>query len=183
MSSEQTQTRPGCIALIGYRGVGKSTVGILLARAIGGVCVDTDDLIVRDAGMAIADIFASEGEVGFRKRERDAIAAVTSAPPDVISVGGGAILDDQNVARLRSVATIVWLTAPMDSLWNRMSTDIQGQNVRPALTDKPGPQEVEQLLAARAPSYKKAADLTIDTQNVAPKEVVRRIVDYIRRGA
>ncbi|MDO8629388.1 MAG: type I 3-dehydroquinate dehydratase, partial [Phycisphaerales bacterium] len=105
-----------CVALVGFRGSGKTTVGRTLAEFLGGDCIDTDDLIVKAAGRTIADIFADEGEAGFRQREAEVIRWVVATPPAVLSVGGGAVLDERNVQALRSVAAIVWLTAPASVL-------------------------------------------------------------------
>ena len=85
------------IVLIGYRGSGKTSVGRLLADRLGWAFVDTDDLIESQAGTSIADIFATEGEAGFRAREREAIAKATQDARRVIAVGGGAVTDRRNV--------------------------------------------------------------------------------------
>jgi shikimate kinase len=85
MRPVETQGNKKCIALIGFRGCGKTTVGRELARLLGGECVDTDEVIVERAGRSIAEIFASEGESGFRKRESEAIREVVRTPPAVMA--------------------------------------------------------------------------------------------------
>ncbi|MFQ5414269.1 MAG: shikimate kinase [Phycisphaerae bacterium] len=190
------------IAVIGYRGSGKSTVGRLLATDLGARFVDTDDRVVERSGMSIADIFATEGEAGFRRREADAIAEVTAStsdpvhpvsesPPDrsnhadtatpvVISVGGGAILHDPNVAALRAAAIVVWLTAPADVLWDRIRCDKHTPSARPPLTPSGGLSEVRRLLHQRSPRYRAAADIIIDTAGVSPHDVAARIEAELR---
>ena len=165
-----------CIALIGLRGCGKTTVGRELARLLGGACVDTDEVIAERAGRSIAEIFASEGESGFRKRESEAIREVVRTPPTVISVGGGAVLDPRNVDTLRSVASLVWLTARAEVLWQRISTDPGTGKSRPPLTDQPGIDEVRRLLAERTPFYQRAADLQIETVDRDAPEIAEEIV-------
>ena len=164
-----------CVALIGLRGCGKSTVGAELAGLRRGACLDTDAMVVQEAGRAIAEIFAAEGEAGFRKRESDAIRKAVAAAPAVISVGGGAILDEVNIRRLQRVATVVWLTAPAELLWKRISADRSTSSNRPALTDLSGLQEVQNLLAERSPHYRAAADLIVDTTDRSPAAVARDV--------
>lgn len=163
------------VALIGLRGSGKTAVGRELATLTGREHVDTDDVIVRQAGRSIADIFEAEGEAGFRRREREIIARVVQGPPTVLSVGGGAILDEENVRLLRGAATIVWLTAPVDVLWERIANDTATASARPALTDRSGIEELEHLLSERAPCYRRAADLAVDTTGGRPREVATQI--------
>ena len=167
------------IALIGLRGAGKSSVGRELATLLGGAYVDTDELIVREAACSIAEIFSREGESGFRLRERRVIASVVINPPAVISVGGGAVLDADNVEALLGVATIVWLDAPTGVLWTRVSNDPTSPGTRPALTDLDGERELERLTASRRPLYARAADLVIDASLGSPVEIARRITDRL----
>ena len=167
------------VALIGMRGSGKSTVGRELTALWDATLVDTDDIIKRSAGRSIADIFAAEGEAGFRKRERDAVAtAVAQAQvPAVISVGGGAILDPENVRNLRGVARIVWLTAPIAVLQGRIDGDPSTSASRPALTQA-GEDELRTLLAQRQQAFREAADLTVDTSTRTAREVARIITKW-----
>ena len=175
-------SRKTSIALIGLRGAGKTSVGRELAATIGGTCVDTDARVVREAGCSIADIFAREGEAGFRERERKAIAELAANPPPVISVGGGAVLDPRNVETLRTIATIVWLTAPPDVLWRRVSGDAASGASRPPLTDLDGPGEMKRLHELRRPLYQQAAEFVIDTANASPREAAAMIVAAIGPG-
>jgi len=165
------------IALIGMRGSGKSSVGRAVASCIKVPYIDTDEMIVCSAGQSIADLFRDEGEAGFRAREREAIAEAIQLVPAVISVGGGAVLDPVNVERLRSVATIVWLTAPADVLWRRISGDPTTAASRPSLTSLPGPDEVARLLDERASFYARAADLTVNTESMPIDQVAQWIVE------
>ena len=169
------------IALIGLRGCGKSTVGRELADLLDGDCVDTDELIVDQAGRSIAAIFAEEGEPGFRRRERKAVQQVVANPPPVIAVGGGAVVDESNVRLLKRVATLVWLTAPSGVLWQRIASDEASQSCRPSLTDRADPEEVEHLLAERSPLYERAADLVISTTQSTPRAVAEAIAGQLNR--
>lgn len=183
MTANGVEHSKPCIALIGLRGCGKSTVGRKLAELIGGACVDTDEFIVEQAGKSISAIFQEEGEAGFRRRERDAVAQVAASAPAVISVGGGAVLDEENVRVLKQVSVLVWLTAPADVLRRRISSDQATADCRPALTDQGACKELEHLLLERAPFYEQASDLVIDTEQSTPLEVARAIGARLNRDA
>ncbi len=163
------------IALIGLRGSGKTTVGRELAKIRGCDFVDTDYWIVRAALKTIAEIFAEEGEASFRAWEVEAIAQAVALGPAVISVGGGAVLDPQNVMALRGAATIVWLTAPTEVLWDRIQSDPASQSARPSLTNMSGLDEIRAMLAQRKAAYESAADVVIDTSNTLPQEIAEQI--------
>lgn len=165
------------IALIGMRGSGKSVVGRILSDLLGVQHIDTDEVIVQNAGKTIVEIFSSEGESGFRKYECDVIQKMSADPPVVISVGGGAILDKKNVEHLRSIATVVWLTAEADILWQRISCDEKTTQSRPALTNLTGMDEIKQLLQGRSLRYKQASMYAVDTTNKAPEQVAQEILN------
>jgi shikimate kinase len=167
------------IALIGFRGAGKTAVGHALAERLGGTHVDTDDLIVERSLMTITQIFKTEGEAGFREHERDAVAQVVVRTPTVISVGGGAVLDEINIRRLRAVARMVWLTAPARVLWQRIKSDPSTGTTRPALSGRSGEEEVEKLLEERGPLYEQAADFTVNTLGKEPSALAEEIVTIL----
>ncbi|MCH7995613.1 MAG: shikimate kinase [Planctomycetes bacterium] len=163
------------IALIGYRGSGKTVVGRELASLTGLPLVDTDELVTRRAGASIAEIFDRQGEAEFRRLECAAVAQAVAGPPSVISVGGGAVLDDGNVVALKSAATVVWLTAPTDDLITRIRGDQSSPQTRPPLTNQPLKDEVERLLAERTPFYREAADHVLDTAGHSPAAVAQLV--------
>ncbi len=172
-------TRPS-VALIGYRGCGKSAVGRELAALLGIRFVDTDELIVHQAGQSIAAIFEKEGEDGFRRRERETVKQLAQDPrPGVISVGGGAVLDQNNVRTLGIAASLVWLNAPAEVLWQRIDADPDTTDMRPPLTDKTGIDEVRFLLAQRLPYYRRAADLVIDAAGGNPRTIADEIAKLL----
>lgn len=169
------------IVLIGLRGSGKSTVGPLLAALMRGQWVDSDEQIVRRAGRTIAEIFEEDGQTVFRQWERAVVSDICAEPPAVISVGGGAVLDEENLRRLREVATIVWLTAPADVLHTRIQSDQKSTDLRPALTKSHGISEIEQLEQQRRERYESAADLSVDTANRSPGDVAQFIFQRLER--
>ncbi|MCH8251926.1 MAG: shikimate kinase [Planctomycetes bacterium] len=177
MTASPTESKT--IALIGARGSGKTAVGKALASLLGGDHVDTDDLVVERAGKSIAAIFADHGEAAFRALEVAAIARAVSLAPSVISVGGGAVVDQTNTARLRAIATVVWLTAPPEELDRRIQADAGSAAARPPLTEQCGIDEIRELLAERTPSYEYAADMRIDTTDKTLETVAAEIAERL----
>lgn len=165
-----------CVVLIGCRGAGKSTVGRALAQKLGARHEDTDDLIEQLAGKSIAQVFIEEGESAFRRREREVIAQCAARPPAVLSVGGGAVLDNRNVADLRRAGTVVWLTAPAAVLRERLQADAATPRSRPPLTEAGALEELEPILAQRAPFYEGAAHLIVATTGKSVDAVVEEIL-------
>ena len=109
------------LVLVGLMGAGKTTVGQVCARRLGRGFVDTDALVEAAAGATIPELFAAEGEAGFRARERTAIAdAMASPEPLVIACGGGAMVDPENRRTVRHGGVVIWLQAPPDVLAARV---------------------------------------------------------------
>ena len=165
------------IFLIGFMGTGKSTVGRLLAAEIGFAFTDLDDVITRAAGHSVAQIFASEGEVGFRAREEQAVRAATAMRRTVIATGGGAACREANLAAMLAAGPVVALSATPAEVIRRTGT---GPG-RPLLHGKADPEGVAAaLLAEREPFYARAHQ-RVDTVGKAPAEVAREIVTGLRR--
>jgi shikimate kinase len=151
------------LILVGYRGSGKSTVGAILAERLGRRFIDLDQLIVEKARMPIREIFAKEGEAGFRLREHEACQGLRKAKKCVIALGGGALVDAENRTLVRRLGKVVWLRAPAVVLWSRLKGDPETANNRPDLTPNGGLTEIEAKLAEREQAYRAVAHHTIDT--------------------
>lgn len=164
------------VVLTGYRGTGKTVVGRVLSRHLDLPFHDTDTLIEEEAAVSIPEIFAQEGEAGFRGRERRVIAGLHDAD-GVISVGGGAVMDPENVSHLRAHATVFLLTADADTIGARIS----GSD-RPSLTGLPPAEEIRRLLAKRREAYLASADFCLDTSTASPVEVAESIQDILEDG-
>jgi shikimate kinase len=164
---------PRRIWLVGMMGSGKSTVGCALAERLGWVAVDTDAVVERRAGKRIATLWHEQGEAAFRALEVGAIAeASASAQSTVISVGGGAVLDPANRARMAASGYVVWLRAEVATLAARIGSGA----TRPALGDDPlaGVGEVD---AARRPFYEQLAAQVVDVDRATPQQVADLIAD------
>lgn len=163
--------------LIGYRGSGKSSVGAIVAARLGRPFVDADTLLEADAGKNIRDIFAAEGEAGFRDRETTTLRKLAAGEPAVIATGGGVILRHENRELLRSTGFAVWLNAPAELLWDRISIDPTTAARRPNLAGG-GLEEVRGLLAVREPLYSATAHAVVDATR-SPEEVAGDILTAV----
>jgi shikimate kinase len=159
--------------LVGMMGVGKTTVGKLLAEEIGYRFVDTDEVIVKAAGKSINEIFAENGEAEFRQLESDVLAQVCAYTKLVIATGGGIVMQQHNWSYLHH-GLIVWLDVPVQIILQRLAED----DTRPLLQDDPE-SKLRSLLEQRQPMYSQA-DLHI-TINAAetPEEIATRILATI----
>jgi shikimate kinase len=164
------------IVLIGFMGCGKSTVGQLVAEKLAWPFVDTDALVVERAGRGIPEIFADEGEGGFRERETAALESLADSVSRVIATGGGVVTQPRNHALLRRLGFVVWLNAPEEAIWDRVS---RNRN-RPLLHTADPRRTVHDLLEARRPLYVKIAHLTIDTAGFRPEEIAYGIGESAR---
>ena len=167
---------PHNIILIGYRCTGKTTVGHYLARRLGWPFADVDDLIEAVAGMSIKDIFATEGEAGFRDREAAALAELCARPACVVATGGGAVMREANRAAIKANGFVVWLTASPETVWERLQTDPTTAARRPNLTSTGGEEEVRALLAAREPVYRELADFAVASDSLSPESLADTIL-------
>lgn len=158
------------IALIGFMGTGKSSVGRLVAEALRFGFVDTDELIEKHAGKSISQLFAEDGEVVFRKHESWAIKELRSLKHHVVSTGGGVGADEKNLHSLKQHALVVCLWASPETIWTRVRT----QTHRPLL-QTPNPQEkIRELLKAREPFYRQA-DVLLNTEVRSAREVAQHV--------
>jgi shikimate kinase len=161
--------------LIGYRGSGKTTVGQMLASRMGWAFVDADTVLEERAGKTIREIFADEGEAGFRDRESATLADLSARSQTVIATGGGVILREQNRTLLRDRGCVVWLSADATTLWSRIQADATTGARRPALSSG-GLEEVEQMLAVREPLYRSIADVEIAVGGLSPEQAADAIL-------
>lgn len=160
------------IYLIGLMGVGKTTIGKQLAKALQRPFYDSDKVIEDAMGVDIPTIFSYEGEEGFRLREQVAIHQLTSIPGIVMATGGGSILNPENREALKASGFVVYLQCSIDKILYRTRHDTQ----RPLLrTDNPR-ERLQNLLAQREPLYMECADFKIDSGNLPGKTVVKTIL-------
>ncbi|MFA6226423.1 MAG: shikimate dehydrogenase [Methanoregula sp.] len=164
------------IVLTGFRGTGKSEVGKVLAHLLNLPLLDTDDILELKTGRSIPSIFHEEGEERFRAEEREVIA---SLPADnvVISTGGGAVIDPENMEHLRRQSMVILLTAGIDTIEPRLT-----RAPRPALTSLPLREEISALLDQRRQHYYASADFCVDTSETTPEAAGEKALHVLAEG-
>jgi shikimate kinase len=164
------------LALIGYRGTGKTTVAQALAERLQRPWLDADVELERQAGETIKEIFARGGEAAFRDLEQAIVAELTARHNVVIAFGGGAILRAENRSAIKSRCRTAWLTAPPQEILARTAADPSTTERRPNLTTGGGLEEIEQLLAVREPLYRECADCIVATDARPPNSIADEIL-------
>jgi shikimate kinase len=165
------------IVLIGYRGTGKSTVGRLVAQQLSWPFLDADDELERRAGRSIREIFAADGESAFRDLETEVLKTLCSGDEQVLALGGGVIVREENRQLLTPPRQfVVWLQADAATLLARVTADATTAERRPPLTGLAQRDEIEQLLAARSPLYASCAQLVLTTAGQSPAHLADAIV-------
>ena len=160
------------ILLVGMMGSGKTTTGELVAHRLGWDYRDSDADVEALTGFSVPELFARDGEAGFRKAEAQVLAtACATDRPAVIAVAGGAVLNADNRKVIRDSGTVVWLRANPQKLAERVG-DGTG---RPLLGDDPG-EALVRLSQERAPYYAEVADAVIDVDDLTPEEVADRVL-------
>jgi shikimate kinase len=159
------------LVVIGLPGAGKSTVGRLLADALGVGFRDTDDDIETTSGTSISDIFVTHGEKHFRALERAAVVAALAEHDGVLALGGGAILDPDTQADLADVTV-----AHLDVSLAAASPRIGLSSSRPLLVGSPRKQWLR-LAEARRPIYTRLASVSVATDGRTPEQVVAAVLE------
>lgn len=163
------------LALVGFMGSGKSTVGRLVARELGLTFVDTDEAIEVRTGRRISEIFSMEGEPVFRGYEREVVAELVNQEGLVIATGGGLVCQPGNMEVLKSGALVVCLWAAADTIWER----VRMQTHRPLLQVADPRGEVERLMALREPFYRES-DVLVNSGLRSLREVAAQVAHHFR---
>ena len=166
------------IVLIGYRGSGKTTIGRKLASRLWQDLIDTDQLIVTKAGKNIATIFREQGEQAFRDMETEVVLETLKLQDVVISLGGGAVMREENRFALKNSGhKVIYLRCHPQVLYHRLSSDTGSSLMRPSLTPYGGTvQEIQQMLDIREPLYRSIMTAEIDVTNLTVDDAMVYIV-------
>lgn len=162
------------IYLIGFMGVGKSTVGKILAERLKRDFYDTDELIEACAGCSIPEIFARWGEPRFRELEEEAVAEVANRNGLVVALGGGAPLREENWRLISRSGVTVYLKEAEEVLFFRLMED----SGRPLLASLKGSERlarIRELLSAREPYYLRS-DIVVECRGRPPREIAEEIL-------
>lgn len=163
----------GHIFLIGFMGVGKTSTSKALSRMLGVSERDTDVMIVEKEGCSIAKIFEKKGEEYFRSLETGILDDIKKFKPCVISCGGGMVLREENVKKMKESGRVVLLSATPETIYSH----VKGSQSRPLLNGNMNVPYIKKLMEERMPKYIAAADVVIETDGINPKEVASKIVD------
>ncbi len=165
------------IVLIGYRGSGKTTIGQKLADRLWQELIDTDKLIVKKAGKNIKEIFEQDGEPRFRDLETEVVKEVVKLQDAVISLGGGAVLREENRQAIKEAGhKVIYLKCDPAELLKRIEADGATSLMRPGLTQLGGIEEIERVLAEREAIYRGMKTAELDVTNLSPEEAMVYIV-------
>jgi shikimate kinase len=175
-------TEASLIFLVGPRGSGKTSVARRVASGLGWHWLDADALLEERHGQTIKQIFAGEGEAGFRDKEAALVDDLCLQQRHVIATGGGVVLREENRRKLRAAGHVVWLTADARTLWARISDDRTTGERRPNLLSG-GLAEVEEVLRMREPLYGACAHLRVETAGRTLEQVVEVILSHLREPA
>ena len=168
---QRDRERPN-IVLVGFMGTGKTSIGRRLSTQLRMRYVDTDDIIERDSGRRISDIFAEDGEPAFRELESEAVRKASKLHNSVISTGGGVVLKEENMVELRHNGIIFCLTATAEEIYQR----VRHQPHRPLLQTPDPLTKIKSMLEERHPYYVQA-DYMVETTERSFGEIMA----YIKR--
>ena len=158
------------IVLVGFMGTGKTTVGQLLAKQTGMPLLDMDTLIEQRAGKPITDIFAQDGEPHFRELERTITRELAAKEGQIISTGGGIVLNPDNITDYEKTGLVICLLASSETVMERVKHD----TTRPLLAgDKQ--EKIIQLLESRKPLYEAVAR-KVNTDGIDPETIAAQII-------
>lgn len=164
------------IALVGLMGAGKSSIGLRLAQNLKYYFIDSDQEIEDAEHRSIADIFTYNGEKYFREIEAKIIQDIINREEDIVlSLGGGAYLNDETRKALKEKALVIWLHASIDETLKRVSFKTN----RPLLNKKNKRQVLNDLAKTRYPIYSQA-DFEFDTTNLTFEELITMIINKIK---
>lgn len=156
-------------------GSGKSTVGRILSSLTGFALVDTDQLLAREAGQSIPEIFREHGEKYFRTLETRVLQSLVGRIGLIVATGGGAIIPPENRALFRQIGTVVWLDASTDHLHKRVK-----HSRRPLLQTEDPRKTLEDLYRTREPLYREVATVRIDSTGLTHRETAEAVLAALR---
>lgn len=163
--------------LTGFMGSGKSTIGKKLANAFGYTFLDTDELLEKQFGKTIREVFENEGEEYFRTCETELLNnLITTCKGAVISTGGGMPMRDENVALLKKLGTVVYLDVKIETILDRLKNDTK----RPLLQGSEFEQKTRMLYEQRVSKYRSSADFCLVTEEKSFYRIIKE-ADEIRK--
>ena len=176
LEGSQEIMKKDSIALIGFMATGKTAVGKALLEKLGKKYrfIETDQIIIEEAGKSIPEIFKQDGEIRFREYEIEACKKASKFTNAIISCGGGVVLNKINIDYLKQNCHVVLLEASAEEIYERAMRD--GKEMRPIIDKEDPKAEIEKVLKFRKPFYESAAELIITTTNKSIKDIIEEII-------
>ena len=163
------------IFLIGFMGVGKSTIAYRLKEKLNMDYAEMDQMIVEEQGMPISDIFAKHGEEYFRDIVSNTLISLQEKENMVVSCGGGVVLRPENAMHMRKSGTVIWLTATPETVYER----VKDSTHRPVLNGNMNVEYIKGLMEQRQARYEAAADIEIATDGKNITEICDEIISKL----
>ena len=163
------------IFLIGFMGSGKSTIAKFLAKETQKELLEMDETIEAEEGCSINQIFEVHGEEYFRDLESQLVARIAERGGSIVSCGGGAILREANILKMRENGVVIYLSATPETIYKRVCNSTN----RPLLNGNMNVEYITQLMEKRLPRYEHAADIVIDVNDKEKSDIV---VEILQRG-
>lgn len=160
------------IVLIGMPGAGKSTIGVLLAKAVNYEFLDTDITIQKETGKKLYEIIAEKGLEAFLQIENDVLKKV-EADRTVIATGGSAVFGREAMEHLKEIGTVVYIRLSCEEIIRRVN-NIKTRGIAMQKGDS-----LEDVFRQRTPLYEKYADIIVDAQHTTIEEAVERIMEHV----
>lgn len=162
------------IILIGFMGSGKTSVGIKLSYQMKRTMIDTDKWIEQKQKMTVSEIFAASGEEAFRRMETECLKElIKTADRQIISVGGGLPMREENHGLLKELGRVVYLKVTPEAVYERLKND----TTRPLLQVEEPMERIRTLLDGRAPVYEKCADVVVEASDKSFEEIIEQILN------
>lgn len=179
MADKKEIVLPFNIFLIGFMGVGKSTVAGYLHRHYSMPLIEMDETLVKRENMSIPEIFETKGEAYFRQAETDLLKEIQESCNNIVSCGGGVAMRPENVEIMKKNGKVVLLSAAPESILSRVMND----DNRPLLKGRKNIAGIRELMDARRPFYEAAADLVVRTDNQSLRAVCEEIIEKLQAEA
>jgi shikimate kinase len=162
--------------LIGFMGVGKTSVGKRLASRLERPFIDTDAVIEEARSMTVREIFEKYGEGSFRETEKEVVARVSKLHRYIIAAGGGAVLDPVNVARLKERGLLIYLSLPLETICDRIGHD----TTRPLFQKEKWRDTFETFFQDRENLYRTCSDFRVDRSRIGVEGTVDKILELLQ---
>ncbi|RKY87906.1 shikimate kinase [candidate division KSB1 bacterium] len=172
------------IYITGFMGTGKTTLGEILARKLGYKFIDIDNIIEKKAGKTIKEIFDEEGASYFREIEKEALKEILGLKNIVVSLGGGTLIDDENLMSVKKSGKLIHLSAEPSEIWRRVKDSEKKLLLKGAILDESDIEKIYSRISVLIDLRKKGynqSDFSIKTDKKSPEEIIIDIMKFLNK--